>query len=337
MMSVRLYLLLPLAMALASLHALPFAPRPDRLFGAAVPREIRYGNEGRQALRRYELRLLPWTAAALFVSLWLPLSWAVLWAEAAFLIPLIAAGWIFSRRRTEIRHLALPAPSTREARLTDADDRLFRQGLLFAIPLAILTGTALYLHLHWDAIPARFPVHWGANGIPNGWSTRSLTGVYGPLLLGTLIVLFQLGILILSSWGSRRSARNPAVPMVLIVIASVIATAFSAAGLLPLHIVAARTLVIFYIASFSFLAVMIWFSLRRHAESGAEAGEITPEACWHGDQFYYNPHDPALFVEKRIGLGLTFNFGNRGSWIVLAVILLIPVGLLLLAFALTKG
>jgi hypothetical protein len=86
-MSVRLYLLLPLAITLASLHALPFVPRPDRLFGVAVPREIRCGNEGWQALRHYQLQLLPWTAAVLFVSLWLPLSWAVLWMEAAFLIP----------------------------------------------------------------------------------------------------------------------------------------------------------------------------------------------------------------------------------------------------------
>ena len=139
-MSIRLYLLFPLAVALASLHALPFVPWPDRVFGVAVPREIRYGNEGRQALRRYELHLLPWTAAALVVSLGLPLSWAVLWVEAAFLIPLAAAGWVFSRRRIEIRHFALPAPSTREARLTDADDRLLRQFLLFAIPLAYWPG-----------------------------------------------------------------------------------------------------------------------------------------------------------------------------------------------------
>ena len=51
----------------------------------------------------------------------------------------------------------------------------------------------------------------------------------------------------------------------------------------------------------------------------------------------YNPRDPALFVEKRTGLGLTFNFGNRMSWIVLALTLLIPTGLALLAFKLTKG
>ena len=336
-MFVRLYLLLPLAITLASLHALPFVPRPDRLFGVAVAHESRYGNEGRQALRRYQLQLLPWTAGVLFVSLWLPLSWAVLWMEAAFLIPLIIAGWLFSRQRIEIRHLGLPAPSTRQARLTDADDRLFWQVLMFVIPLAILAGTALYLHLHWNRIPARFPVHWGPNGTPNGWSTRSFVGVYGPLLLGAGIVLFNLGIFALASWGSRRSARHSGGQIVPIVVAYVIATAFSAVGLLPLHIVPARRLVAFYIASLSFLAVMIRLSLRRHAETGAEAGEITPEACWHGDQFYYNPQDQALFVEKRIGMGLTVNFGNPVSWIVLALILLIPAGLVFLAFEFTKG
>jgi len=33
---------------------------------------------------------------------------------------------------------------------------------------------------------------------------------------------------------------------------------------------------------------------------------------------------------------LTLNFGNRMSWIVLAMMLLIPAGLVLLAFQLTK-
>jgi uncharacterized membrane protein len=192
-MPIRLYLLLPLAITLASLHALPFLPRPDRLFGVAIPREIRYGNEGRQALRRYELQLLPWTVAAMFGSVWLPLSWAVLWIPAASLMPLTMASWIFCRRRIEVRHFAFPAPSTRQARLIDADDRLFWQVLTFVIPLAILAGTGLYLHVHWDAIPARFPIHWGTNGTPNGWSARSVAGVYGPLILGAIIVLFIWG------------------------------------------------------------------------------------------------------------------------------------------------
>jgi uncharacterized membrane protein len=336
-MSIRLYSSLILAFVMASLHALPFLPRPERLFGLAVPREVRYGMEGRQAIRRYELHLLPWTAAALVASITLPLSWAAVWLVAASLLPLYAAGWIFARRRTEVRHLALPAPSLREARLTDEDDRRFWQMLSFVPPLAILAGTALYLHLHWDQIPARFPIHWGADGAPNGWSTRSFAGVYGPLLLGAIVVLFIWGILAITVWGSRRSARHPAAEVVQTVVAYVIAVAFSLAGLLPLHIVPLGALPAFLVASFGFLALTVWLSVRRRAETGAQAAEITPEACWHGGGFYYNPDDPALFVEKRIGLGWTFNFGNRMSWIVLALLLLIPAGLVFLATQFTKG
>jgi uncharacterized membrane protein len=334
-MSIRLYLSLVLAIAYSVLHALPFMPRPDRLFGVAVPREIRSGKEVRQALRRYELQLLPWTALALLASLWLPLPWVVMWVSCGSVIPLIAAGWIFSRRRNDLQHLALPAASTREARLTD-DDPLIRLMFLFLVPLSILAGTALYLHAHWDGIPARFPVHWGPGGNPDGWSTRSFAGVYAPLLLGGIIVLFIMGLSALTLWGSRRSARRLATQIVPIAAAYVIATIFSLAGLLPLHTVSPRGVLACGIASLGFLAAMAWLALRRRAAPGAEAGEVTPDACWHGGQFYYNPQDPALFVEKRAGLGLTFNFGNRMSWVVAALTLLIPTGLVFLAFEFAK-
>jgi uncharacterized membrane protein len=38
--------------------------------------------------------------------------------------------------------------------------------------------------------------------------------------------------------------------------------------------------------------------------------------------FYINPNDPALFVEKRFGVGYSVNFGNRSSWIFLGFTLL---------------
>ena len=58
----------------------------------------------------------------------------------------------------------------------------------------------------------------------------------------------------------------------------------------------------------------------------------TPDDCWcFGGQVYYNPDDPALMVEKRIGLGFTINFGNRLSWAFLgftAFTMVIPIFLL---------
>ncbi|MCZ2077337.1 MAG: DUF1648 domain-containing protein [Bryobacteraceae bacterium] len=335
---IRLSLLLPLAATFAFLHVLPFLPYRDRLFGVAVPPEVRYGSEGRRALRRYELHLLPWTATTFFVPLWLPLSWAAIWMSAASLLPVIAAGRIFWRTRGEIQHLALPAPSTREAQLADTDNHLQRQILLFLIPMAILAGTAVYLHLHWDQIPPRFPVHWGTDGTPNGWSTRSFAGVYGPLLFGAIIVLFILGISVVISWGSRRSALQSTSQLVLLAVACIVAAGGSLAGLLPIYVTPVWGVMVFNAASFGLIAVAIWFSVRRRGETASEPGEVTPESCWHcWGQFYHNPQDPVLFVEKRIGLGWTLNFGNRLSWAVLALMLAVPPGLIYLVLQFTKS
>ena len=39
--------------------------------------------------------------------------------------------------------------------------------------------------------------------------------------------------------------------------------------------------------------------------------DATPDASWHLGMVYYNPQDPAVFVQRRIGFGYTVNFGNR--------------------------
>ena len=71
-------------------------------------------------------------------------------------------------------------------------------------PFAILLATAGYLQARWNQIPDRFPVHWGVNGMPNGWSTRTPEVVYGPLLFGAALVI---GIALLA-YAISHSARG---------------------------------------------------------------------------------------------------------------------------------
>jgi len=47
--------------------------------------------------------------------------------------------------------------------------------------------------------------------------------------------------------------------------------------------------------------------------------------------FYVNRDDPALFIEKRFGVGYTLNFGHPGVWIGLAVLVAVTVAIALLA------
>jgi uncharacterized membrane protein len=64
----------------------------------------------------------------------------------------------------------------------------------------------------------------------------------------------------------------------------------------------------------------------------ARRDDRTPDRCCKAGIFYVNPADPALFVEKRLGIGYTLNFGNPWSWVVLVFIILIAIAPVILPF-----
>jgi uncharacterized membrane protein len=56
----------------------------------------------------------------------------------------------------------------------------------------------------------------------------------------------------------------------------------------------------------------------------APIGDRTPDECWKFGQLYFNPDDPAIWVEKRAGVGYTLNFGRPASWAILLAITAAP-------------
>jgi uncharacterized membrane protein len=58
----------------------------------------------------------------------------------------------------------------------------------------------------------------------------------------------------------------------------------------------------------------------------------TPDRCWKAGIFYVNPDDSALFVPKRFGIGYTLDFGNPWSWAVLALVGVVAVVPIFVAF-----
>jgi uncharacterized membrane protein len=206
-------------------------------------------------------------------------------------------------------------------------------------PFAILLMTAGYIQAHWNQIPDRFPVHWGMNGMPNGWSGRTPQGVYGPLLFGAALVI---GVSLLAYAISHSAQRVPAaagapskgefahrISVVLLGVEFFIAAVLSMVALLPFTgnpgVVPMVILAVVIIASAIFLSRWLgrWRVRPQHTSAG--------DTCWRLGMFYFNPDDPALFVEKRIGIGYTINFARGTSWIILALSLVLPLGLAALA------
>ncbi len=74
--------------------------------------------------------------------------------------------------------------------------------------------------------------------------------------------------------------------------------------------------------------------IKRDAVIGKQTGAVPvdDDRFWKlGGSTYYNPEDPSIFIEKRIGIGWTANFARPMAWVfVFAPILVI---ILLLIFA----
>ncbi|MCU1325466.1 MAG: hypothetical protein JWN34_836, partial [Bryobacterales bacterium] len=72
--------------------------------------------------------------------------------------------------------------------------------------------------------------------------------------------------------------------------------------------------------------------MRANSNPDSDDEPATPSEAWKfGGQLYYNPEDPALMVQKRIGIGYTVNFARPLAWVLLGSFLVLP-----LIFLLTK-
>jgi uncharacterized membrane protein len=53
-------------------------------------------------------------------------------------------------------------------------------------------------------------------------------------------------------------------------------------------------------------------------------GDATPDHAWKvGGLWYFNPRDPAIWVENRIGPGYGLNMGNPRTWLLIAGLILV--------------
>jgi uncharacterized membrane protein len=335
-------------------HLIPVLTRPDIYFAVTVPSRFRETLEAQQILRSYRALVWAATAAALgMLVAGIVLAWPVLAVVSVYfqVLGCLSAFWV-GRHRTK-PHAVRPSP-VREAQLAPRQEPLPGGLLLQLAPFAILVAVTIYLGLRWDDLPSRFPVHWGLDGTPDGWATRSIGGVFGPLAMGTAVCLGMWLTAIGIRHGSRRIRTNGVwseqeekfrwrMPALVLGGEYLLALTFAWVGLLPLT---AREdagppgFGYFMVGTFAFVGGVVLLLIRTGqggtrlgpaqptttgmlAES-APVGDRTPDECWKAGLLYVNRDDPAVFVENRFGVGYTLNLGHPLAWAILFFLVVVP-------------
>jgi uncharacterized membrane protein len=346
-------LLFVLVLAGVLFAMMPLLTRPDVFFAVTIDPAFRQAPQGRHAVKTYRLGSVGSSVVSL-VALWLVgrSQASAPWAVLALLPQLLGTTAAFVAVRSQVLpHAAQPA-TTREAVVAPRYDAIPGGWALQSVPFLLLVAVAVALAMRWTDLPARIPIHWGLGGQPDGWTDRTPASVFGPIAAAG----FMCGLMLAVAVGLLRARRVQASGSaavreekfrrltVLVLVVAEMLIALSASQLTPLLFgrpgLLERSFTVLVGAGVvtTIVLVVLLIRLGQGGTSGQATskgsppvGDRTPDAAWKWGLFYINTQDPAFLVEKRFGVGYTFNFGHPIAWVLLGLLIGIPIALGLLA------
>lgn len=234
-------------------------------------------------------------------------------------------------------------------------DTSFRQQRLalsnhwFWVHFAVILGCLVFTLAKYNQIPSLIPTHYDLHGNADAYSEKSYRTVLLPniLQLGmVLLMLFVNWTIVkskqqLSPSNPKKSARNNALfrrrwSFFTILAALALVFLFFFIQLTMIYKVEGTWIaVVSLLIPLLVVAGAVWLSFttgqggsrigrkeRADAPDGGESAAlpVNDDKDWKLGGIYFNRLDPAIFVEKRTGIGWTLNFAHPLSWVCLALL-----------------
>jgi len=306
---------------LAILHAvalyfLPGWTRRDVYFAVTVSPGFRDSLDGKIILRRYRIELMALSALTLTAALAGIRLLGAAFFPAGFVSILSGSFAAFYRARRRVQPHAVAPTTIREADLFRGA-RGVPGGWVPALgPFLLVATCAAFLWIQHREVLA-------------GFYFLSMAGILAAFSL------IRYGI---SHWARSVHSCEPGVArepqfrrtvsVMALLLQYLIAIQASWVTLIP-HRRAVVVFPVFLILAFALLV------LARLGQGGSQVtailasnsvpvGDRTEDRYWKLGILYFNPDDAAVIVEKRFGLGYTFNFARLTTWIIISFLLLSP-------------
>jgi uncharacterized membrane protein len=315
-------------------HAMPRVSRPDILFAVTVPEAFAAG-AGRTLVARYRVIVWSGAAAALAIELVLPAflgssGRGPLLVMGSVVGNMMVAGvaWLWAHRKA--RAHAVPPSDVRVASLVPRDTSLPGGTLLAAGPFAILLATALLVYTYRDDVP---------DGPDTITSFLALGGVYVVMTLIMAVSIArrtrQIAVDGPAAAAEQRFRSVNVLSLVLVGYGVAIQLSAMTIESIPAFGDTLNGSVGFVLLPLMLINFGITFWMFRVGQGGQRAvapaarqevhGDATPDHAWKvGGLLYFNPHDPAVWVENRIGPGYGLNMGNPRAWLLIIGMMLAP-------------
>lgn len=287
---------------------------------------------------------------------------AGIYVTAAILIQMIASFTLQLKYRKELLVWKEKQPNQELVKPKIAIDTKYHETLSSVSVSTLLWGQLLIIAmtvgttlLYYKHIPEQIPLNWDVNFEPNHFVEKSyLTALGLPMLQVMMMPVMIFAYYSFIKSRQKLSSKNPRLSKIksqlfrrawgrcvlLITLATQLLITF-------IHFYSIFTLPFapewLMVMTFVYLAIVMgatFYVMLKYGQSGERlklADEDETEAFytdaeedtnWKLGMFYYNKEDPAVFVERRFGIGSTFNMARWQSWLAFGFIILFAIATL---------
>lgn len=350
----------------------PYITRKTELFGVSLPAEKTNLPELAALRSSYRNQMLVCGVVLVVVSLAIGLTatlesiWAfVVWLSLIFVYLILSFAFYLPRHRamrqikTEQGWAIETKPAVIVADTTPAKADTISPAWLLLYPLIILLSLGV-VALIWPQVPEQVPMHFNAAGAPDSFAPKGVRAVVPMLIVEVFLAAIMALVFFVIRFAKRQSdASNPGETLrqdkhfrrlqsiFLLLIGC--ATLLLMAGIQVISLLGVKQGFIIMVLTVVFMVVIfagLWFVMFRIGQGGSRLKTSSERSSsninydddryWKLGMFYFNPSDPAVFVEKRFGVGWTSNFARPLNWVLIAGLIVFIVLLFGLALFFTR-
>ncbi|WP_010097184.1 DUF1648 domain-containing protein [Ornithinibacillus scapharcae] len=347
--------------AFISTMFIPYWTRRTESFGVTIPEAIYYTDKLKQLRKRYvSITGLASIIVAILFFLFNSFHYndnviAILFSALIFLY-ILATFFVYLYFHQVMKRLKLRENWGKEKSQqvfvsTDfRKQKLTHSNLWFGVSFLITFATIAITLRYFDHIPNQIPIQYNFDGLVTNWATKSVRSALAmPIISLYLSLLFMFLNAMIAKAKQQISAEKPEESMQQNIVfrrrwsAYLIGTGIGVTLLfsfIQLTIIFSINSQLINLVTAIFVIVLVGWAIILSITTGqggsrvkvatGSNGEIIDrddDKHWKLGMFYFNKQDPAMFLEKRFGVGWTINLARPLAWIIFIVIILLAVGI----------
>lgn len=221
--------------------------------------------------------------------------------------------------------------------------------LWFMTHIMLMAVTGISIIINYETIPNQIPMQMDMAGVVTRYATKSTMSVAFPLIMQlVMLVVFVIIFLMISTTTTYIDPDNVALSKVqakvfkrewarfILIVGFIMILLF---GFIAWTMIGWVSMSYSFVITGVFVMVTLLYTLILSVKIGQSGNRVKGKAhkgtiinrdddrYWKAGMFYFNKEDPSLFVEKRVSVGFTINFGRPLAIILCVALLVFIVGI----------